>query len=416
MTLKPCTFANQATSGTWGPAQSFTPSTCDLRSLEADAVRKCLANRTLTFIGDSVLREFGLGLASLLDSYDTQPQKGESKQDRRWRVHAASGRPQNQAVGAALNRTVRKALSGPTPLRNTLGSRGSWRHPYFGVTIRNFNDAPRAAHWHGEHGIERIVQRAGRGELIFVGLGVHDTNTQISERVGAAAAMRWRSSPLSWTHGPVFRPYLDHWCSAAAAAAASPAAARREGRGRGGGLGMPSEDAVATAASCEDDVSTPANSPPLLVWMTTNAQCIPLKPSKWRYQAKIMSAANAASLDAARQYGVPMLDWNGLMRGQGRGESAAAAAVDGMSSSSSSSQDAFADGGMYNASSTLCTHMLDGVHVKHWVDHVRGALPHSNPTLHRAHGHRKPSRASLDALCRPACNHRGRQEFHRHQC
>jgi len=367
-----CTFANQVSGGEWAPDQAFVPHTCRLRRpLEAKPLRRCLANRTISFVGDSVMRELGLAMASLLESFGTQAQRGATEWEQRWRVDATTGRPTNTAIGASLNRTLRRTLCASSPVRNTAGSRGTWRHPFFGVTLRIFNDASRAVHWGGEHGIRRIVSDArarairgepgaGSSEVMFVSLGVHDTNTAISERVGAQQAMRWRSDPLSWTHGPVFRPFLDHWCEAAKAVnhtytpqrtlPSAAGAARADVGGGGSGAAGPSRDPSASTSS-DAQPSRHAHrlhepAAPALVWMTTNEQCVPLKPAKWRYQGKIMAAANAASVAAAAHYSVPLVDFNGMMGG-------------------------VRDGGMLNSSSVLCKHSLDGVHVLHWVDGVR---------------------------------------------
>ena len=185
--------------------------------------------------------------------------------------------------------------------------------------------------------------------MVFVGLGIHDTNSAISEKVGAAAAMRWKADPLAWTHGPVFRPFLDHWCDAAAEAT-------RRARSSAGASGA---DDASCGRDGERGGSSAAALPfPPLVWLTANEQCAKRKAAKWRYQAAVMAAANRASLDAAARYGVPILDWNRMLQSPAATGAAAAAAP----------------GATSTDASDVCRLTLDGVHVPHWLDHTRASI------------------------------------------
>ena len=199
--LPQCTFESQVDHGLWNfSSRTFRPQSCLLRPLTRAAVRSCLRNRTLTFIGDSVLRELSLAVANLLSGLDGST--GEPA-DAAW-LSADKGEP--AFVFPVVGGSLRRMLFGPSPVRNTAGSRGEWHLPSYGITVRNFNDAARAIHWPSILTLAHDATRAGHErELLLVGLGIHDTNGAISEFVGSQASLRWKSDPLLWTHGPVFQ-------------------------------------------------------------------------------------------------------------------------------------------------------------------------------------------------------------------
>ena len=50
-------------------ARTFTPTNCRLRNISLEDAGRCLAHRRLVFMGDSVIRNVGLALASYLSGY-----------------------------------------------------------------------------------------------------------------------------------------------------------------------------------------------------------------------------------------------------------------------------------------------------------------------------------------------------------
>lgn len=76
-----------------------------------------------------------------------------------------------------------------------------------------------------------------------------------------------------------------------------------------------------------------------VVWTTMNSQCAEKKTS-YKWQATLARAANDATRDAAKALGVPLLDW----------------------------------ASMFHSSEDVCDASGDGIHVQHWVDHVRAQL------------------------------------------
>ena len=362
----PCSFSVQAGEGSWGQ-HTFAPRNCEVPPLRIAPLRQCLRNKTISFVGDSVMRELALAMASLLDTLGAE--NAES-------LNPSLGQPKfnGKCWSGSAQCAIRRALNGPTPINQTgsrglAGVRGAWTQPALNVTVRSFNDAARAIHWHMPHGIRSIVHESrvanrAADEIIFVGLGIHDTNSAISELVGAKAALRWREEPSSWTHGPVFQPFLDHWCEAMreAASAAGHAAvggsdavaesptpsACNAGHNRGehlaGGQHLAGGEHLAGGQPATRQTAVLPYAP--LVWMTANEQCAEKKPSKWRYQAKTMAAANRASVEAGLRFGVPVLDWSATTPHNHSAESR----------------------------SDACRLSGDGVHVLHWVDHIRASI------------------------------------------
>ena len=286
-----------------------------------------------------MLRELALGFAGLLHTLDG------SQPDDAWTLHAGSqelydaATPDNHTYHNADGKVhlpcycvphVKKLLFGRSPVHNTAGTRGAWTHPTLNVTVRAFSDMQRAVHWPHIRNIVRGTggHRHGTGadEVILVGLGIHDTNKQISETVRDSGE-RWKHDPLAWTHGPVFDPFLQHWCDTARQME------RRDVRTPGGRCTGAGESGNAPG-------QPPLPWPPLM-WVTPYRQCKEKKPRKWRYQAAVMAAASAATLAASAREGVPVLDLSQIM-----GEAAA----------------------------DVCQAMPDGVHVHKWADHVIASL------------------------------------------
>ena len=117
MALPFCTWglpAGEARS--WTPEHAYTPSQCTLRAprLAPSTLGKCLRNKTISFAGDSVLRELALALAALLDSLDFQ---------------AASLPKYSAACWQRAPCKVRRALQGPTPINQTTRSSESVETP-----------------------------------------------------------------------------------------------------------------------------------------------------------------------------------------------------------------------------------------------------------------------------------------------
>ena len=193
--------------------------------------------------------------------------------------------------------------------KKTDGSRGSFTDAVHGWTVRAIHDVPRAVHWPEIERLARGPPHAHDGGVSFVQLSIHDTNPKVSEL--GTDSLRWRTEPLeSWTHGPVFQPYLDHWC------AVQHDVERRHRSLSGRPIPAP------------------------LVWVTANEQCRAKKPRKWRYQAELIRAANRASAEAAQQTGVPLLDWSHF----------------------------------HTNESETCKGTTDGVHHRQWLEHVRAAI------------------------------------------
>jgi hypothetical protein len=65
--LPACSFEHQVGEGDWDfKSRTFTPSTCVPREITPEDARKCLANRSLAFLGDSMVRDLGMAVASFL--------------------------------------------------------------------------------------------------------------------------------------------------------------------------------------------------------------------------------------------------------------------------------------------------------------------------------------------------------------
>lgn len=268
----PCTFSRQVGVADVDWLQhKMSARDCTLTLRPLSTMRTCLAGRTLTFIGDSAMRDLAMATASLLAGVSVAAAEERSLGQPNWRpdVWEAHHPARAGIMQALLNESARS--------KKTDGSRGTYTDARHGWTVRALHDLPRAVHWPDIQRIARSKPATSKyGGVSFVQLAIHDTNPKISEM--GSGSMRWKRDPLeSWTHGAVFQPFLDHWCAV-------------EGEGPRGRVPPPSP----------------------LVWVSANEQCKAKKPRKWRYQAELITAANRASAEAARQTGVPMLDWSRL--------------------------------------------------------------------------------------------------------
>ena len=101
--LPECSFDAQVGEGAWGQGElhhAFTPRGCRLRApLSASHLRRCLRNKTLSFAGDSVVRELALAMASLLSN--------ASSQTAGWQLHPGLDTPKHDAP----ERIARQCLS-----------------------------------------------------------------------------------------------------------------------------------------------------------------------------------------------------------------------------------------------------------------------------------------------------------------
>ena len=299
-----CTFAQQLADGSWDwQSRMFRPqSGCSLELLDLDLMRRCVADRTLTFLGDSAMRDLAMSMASLLAGVRIIDAEDRSLGQPNWRPDVwESVHPARKGImHALLNESARS--------KKTDGSRGSYTDPTHRWTIRAYHDLPRAVHWPA---IERIVRAPLTEEGVsFVQLGIHDTNPRISEL--GNASLGWRLDPLnSFTHGPVFQPFLDHWCEIeqhqqrqlGPASTALPPYEQRT---------KVTKHRTGSRRDASIRRMLPATPPSPLVWMTANEQCRAKKPRKWRYQAALVHAANRAAAAAAAAVGVPVVDWWGL--------------------------------------------------------------------------------------------------------
>jgi len=73
---KPKCIHNDSLCGVWHN-RSWHPLSCAYRKISAQDARKCLGNRTLAFIGDSMVRDFGTGVAHFLSGMSTQTASDE---------------------------------------------------------------------------------------------------------------------------------------------------------------------------------------------------------------------------------------------------------------------------------------------------------------------------------------------------
>jgi len=263
-----CSFAHQVgtTDVDWA-RRKMVPRSCTLEIRTLNIWRTCLARRTLTFLGDSAMRDLAMATASLLAGVPIEAAEERSLGQPNWQpaVWEANHAARKGIMQALLNESARS--------KQTDGSHGSYTDDMHGWTIRAFHDLPRAIHWADIPRLSRSYPPSHG--VSFVQLSIHDTNAKISEL--GSAALQWKSSPdENWTHGKVFQPYLNHWCAVELE--------RRRGH----------------------------PTPVPLVWMTANEQCKAKKPRKWRYQAELIHAANRATVEAAERAGVPLLDWSAL--------------------------------------------------------------------------------------------------------
>jgi len=359
MPLPHCSFAQQLTGPvTWDMQHrsiELRNSRCSLNlPLDLDRTRRCLAHRTITFLGDSEVRDLAMAMASLLSGVTVAEAEERSLGQPNWRPDIWEG------VHPARHGIMRALLNESATRKKTDGSRGSWTDPEHGWTIRAYHDLPRSVHWHAiarilheplsmrhKTGTARQSPSQSADGVSFVQLGIHDTNSKISEL--GSAALRWRDEPLErWTHGPVFQPFLDHWCDLHQRASNLHHPAATSTRARHA-PGTSASDPALLKSTKWTTKWTPLSPPPEaaaslmtapLIWMTANEQCKAKKPRKWRYQVELIRAANLASASAGSDVGVPVLDWWPL----------------------------------YANETHRCQLTTDGVHSRQWVDHLKASI------------------------------------------
>lgn len=89
---RPC-HNNDTDCGTWAD-HFWHPHHCNFRDISSEDARKCLGSRTLAFIGDSMIRDIGFGVYSLLsgnDSIKDAPTHKYDKGDRHPAIPALAG-------------------------------------------------------------------------------------------------------------------------------------------------------------------------------------------------------------------------------------------------------------------------------------------------------------------------------------
>ena len=351
MPLPRCSFAQQLSGPvTWDMQRrsiELRNARCSLNlPLDLDRAHRCLAHRTITFLGDSEVRDLAMAMASLLSGVTVAEAEERSLGQPNWRPDIWEG------VHPARRGIMRALLNESATRKKTDGSRGSWTDPEHGWTIRAYHDLPRSVHWRA---IARILHESSSlrhksaDGVSFVQLGIHDTNSKISEL--GSAALRWRDEPLErWTHGPVFQPFLDHWCDLHDQRARSnlqhhPASGSSTRASHASGT--PASDPALRStkwatkwAPWSPPPAAAASLMPPLIWMTANEQCKAKKPRKWRYQVELIRAANLASASAGSDVGVPVLDWWPL----------------------------------YANETHRCQLTTDGVHSRQWVDHLKASI------------------------------------------
>ena len=248
-----CTLAQQAKMGRWDLKQrTFTPvAGCRARLLTPDAASRCLKGRTLLFMGDSMIRNFGVGMASFLSGVAALNAS---------RTHLSCADVENRHALWDAQRPERNR-SGTGMLAHLLSPQGytdtrdKWR---IRVLHRSYHQ-----YWPLFHA---LAENARPDDLVFVSIGMHDT-----QRI--RVQNNWRHNATRYfVHGEVFQPFLDHQCEA---------------------------------------VRHPRGAP--LIWMSANDQCGNLKPSRWANQVGAMQKANSAAAAASSSLRFPMLDWRGVL-------------------------------------------------------------------------------------------------------
>jgi len=77
---RPCP-QNDTYCGEWNDANFFVPLNCVYEDITGAKARKCLGNRTLAFIGDSMIRDICIGVVNLLSDVELSPLVANTKFD-----------------------------------------------------------------------------------------------------------------------------------------------------------------------------------------------------------------------------------------------------------------------------------------------------------------------------------------------
>ena len=297
--LPPCTFETQPTDGTWTgfPHPAFTPANCRIRELTPSLARRCLRNRTLAFVGDSQIRDLAMAVGSFLGGMNNASSAA---------LHNMVG-PSRTAARANQWESVHPGRRGlfyalrPKPPRN--GQIRTARYSSSpddraadGYTLLLNEDLYHSSLWPNILD-ELTAGLSSTADVVFLGFGLHDTYLDPGKY-----AAKWPNQPMCWTHGRVFQPFLDLWCSKAAATAA----AKRSTHAASASAAGVGRDRLHTNMT---PVSTRSTEHPLVAWVSMNEQCAEKKPNqRHRYQVFQSNAANEASRQAAATIGVPLLD------------------------------------------------------------------------------------------------------------
>lgn len=277
--LPACTFALQADTGAWDFEQrTFTPSNCEERLITPAAGRQCLRNRTLTFAGDSIVRDFAVALASYLRGVSNASAVEDgilgNGQTLKAQVMWEGRFPERRGLWAALRPRLKDVERSGAPGLHPGGPRDpsipySYTDRASNYTIRLADGLQAAKSWPS---LQKLVMRGEGTDLVVMSLGLHDS------ALARDNSSRWVDTPPCWTHGQPFQRYLDLWCE------------------------------LRDLASADADGGT--HRPPV-VWMTINEQCARLKANpSYHYQVPLVHAANRHSRAATAELGLPLLDWS----------------------------------------------------------------------------------------------------------
>ena len=279
----PCTYELQASDAAWDvQARSFTPRNCRVSRITPRAARQCLHNRTLEFIGDSMVRDLAMAVGSFLGGFDNVsaasidrgPGHKETWRALKWeQEHSGRAglfttlRPYGKRARAPPAAAANASVDPRRVAEHTYAFRRGARHgPGQSYTLRLNEELYHAATWPqlralldrgrdgGADGAGSLsgTSEAKRADVYLIGLGLHDATLHREE------AYRWPVMPACWTHGRVFQPYLDYWCAA---------------------LREPSREPP-----------VPREPPALAVWMTMNEQCAAQKKG-YKWQVRCASAS-----------------------------------------------------------------------------------------------------------------------------
>jgi hypothetical protein len=268
--LPECKFEMQGAQGTWDlEKRSYTPQNCRLRHITPKRARQCMGNKTLAFIGDSNMRDFGMAVLRFLAG-EVPSDASDQKFDKLADAEAVGARNRHRTFpdGRYKVRSVKKRLG---RAYEALESTWSWK-----IEILNVNypkDWPQIREVILRNATRRRSRR-GRGrrrrpvDMGFIGLGVHS----IWEK--------WRLDPMKyWVHGHTMQPFFDLWCT------------------------MLNRD---TTPVCP------------LVWMSMNQQCCPKKELRWQHQCRYVDAGNNGSRRALNDAGLPYLNWADTVSGRSK--------------------------------------------------------------------------------------------------